>query len=502
METTDFSQPIRQSAKGIIVIFAFNLFKFFKKFLVFFIAFGIQVIRKKTFGGVTPTMMYLGLITMLVLILIVAILKYLNFKFHLSKDDFHLATGIINKDNTIIPKSKIQNVYIKQNFLQQVINVVSVKIETAGDKKSEIEISALDKPTALLLKKKLFNKSTIVNGDTEEEVEVVEEPEVFFKVTPKRLLLEGLSQNHFKSFLLIFTFAFGLYSEFKDFLQELELEQHVEGLVELDEATILNLIITNVIIVIGVVLISFLFSIVKTFIINFNLEVVEHQKTIEINKGLFNKVSLSLTPSRIQNLVITTNRMKQYFGLHTIAVKQAMVNVKQQKNFNVVALEKEQLDYLVNKLLSNYTENQGEIAKPRPYYMRISALEMLFFGGIINGLSLAIFGIEMLWINAAFIPLAALYIYFAYKKAYYRISENFVTIGSGVIDTTTNILEIHKIQGVKLKQTIFQRPRDITSLVISTASKSVTIPYISKQEALTIYNFLLFKVESQDRDWM
>ncbi|EPR73609.1 hypothetical protein ADIWIN_1246 [Winogradskyella psychrotolerans RS-3] len=501
MEITDFSQPIRQSAKGIIVIFAFNLLKFFKKFVVFFIAFGIQVIRKKSFGGVTPTMIYLGLIAMLVLILIIAILKYFNFKFHLSKDDFHLATGIINKDNIIIPKSKIQNVYIKQNFLQQIINVVSVKIETAGDKKSEIEISALDKRTALLLKKKLFNKTTSISGELE-QVESIEEPEVFFKVTPKRLFLEGLSQNHFKSFLLIITFSYGLYSELKDFLKELDLEKHVDGLVELDEATILNLIITNVIIVIGVVLISFLFSIVKTFIINFNLEVVEHQKTIEINKGLFNKVSLSLTPSRIQNLVITTNRVKQYFGLHSLSVKQAMVNVKQQKNFNIVALEKEQLNYLVNKLISNYSEDQGEIAKPRPYFMRITTLEMLVFGSVINGLSLAIFGIEMLWINAVFIPVAALYIYFAYKKAYYKISENFVTIGSGVIDTTTNILEIHKIQGVKLKQTIFQRPRDIASLVISTASKSVTIPYISKSEALIIYDFLLYKVESQDRDWM
>ncbi|REG85997.1 PH domain-containing protein [Winogradskyella sediminis] len=501
MEITDFSQPIRQSVKGIIVIFAFNLVTFIKKFFVLFIAFGVSILRSKSIGNVTPIMMLLGFLAILIIILVYAILKYLNFKFHISNDDFHLATGIVNKDNTIIPKSKIQNVYIKQNFLQQIINVVSVKIETAGDKKSEIEISALDKPTALLLKKKLFRKAQIELSN-DEEIALTEEPEVFFKVTPKRLLLEGLSQNHFKSFLLIITFAFGLYTEFKDVLKELELEQHVEGFTELDEATIFNLIITNVIIVIGVVLISFLFSVVKTFIINFNLEVVEHQKTVEINKGLFNKVSLSLTPSRIQNLVITTNRVKQFFGLHTLSVKQAMVNVKQQKNFKIVALEKDQLSYLVNKLLSNYEDNEGEKAKPKPYYMRISALEMLVFGAILNSVSLAFFGIKMLWINVMFLPLAILYVYVAYKKAYYIISENFVSIGSGVIDTTTNVLEIHKIQSVKLKQTVFQRPRDIASIVISTASKSVTIPYISKTEALSIYNFLLYKVESQDRDWM
>ena len=500
METTDFSQPIRQSSKGIIIIFAFNAFNFFKKFFVLFIAFGISLMKRKSFAGVTLTMMVLGLITVLIIILIIAILKYLNFKFYLNKDDFHLATGIINKDNTIIPKSKIQNVYIKQNFLQQIINVVSLKIETAGDKKSEIEISALDKPTALLLKKKLFNKASIESEDSE-QIEQIEEPEVFFKVTIKRLLLEGLSQNHFKSFLLIVTFAFGLYNEFKDYLEQLDLDTYFKNFVKLDNDSILNLVITNVVIIFIVVLFSFLFSVIKTFIINFNLEVIEHQKTIEINKGLFTKVSLSLTPSRIQNLVITTNRVKQYFNLHSLSVKQAMVNVKQQKNFKIVALEKEQLKYLTDKLLTNYN-NEGETGKPRPYFIRISVLEMLVFGIIINALVLFVFGKELLWINLAFLPLAALYVYYAYKKAYYRISDNFVTIGSGVIDTTTNILEIHKIQAVKIKQTIFQKRRDIASIIISTASKSVTIPYVSKSEALSIYNFLLFKVESQDKDWM
>jgi putative membrane protein len=497
MGATDFSQPIRQSAKGIIVIFAFNVFNFFKKFFILFVAFGISLMKRKSFENITPTMVFLGLIAVLVIILIIAILKYLNFKFHLSKDDFHLATGIINKDSTIIPKSKIQNVYIKQNFLQQFINVVSVKIETAGDKKSEIEISALDKPTALLLKKELFTNARVEN----ETAEYIGGRDVFFKVSPKRLLLEGLSQNHFKSFLLIATFVYGLYSEFKDYLEELDLKESVESFVKLDEHTLLNLIITNIFIIFVVVLISFSFSVVKTFIINFNLEVVEYQKTVEINKGLFNKVSLSLTPSRIQNLVINTNRVKQYLGLHSLSVKQAMVNQKQQKNFNIVALEKEQLNYLLNKLLGTYDE-ESKTAKPQAYFMRISALEVLFFGVVINSLSVFLFGKDMLWINAVFIPFAALYVYFAYKKAYYKISENFVTIGSGVVDTTTNILEVHKIQAVKLKQTIFQKRRGIASLVISTASKSVVIPYISKLEALSIYNFLLYKVESQDRDWM
>lgn len=498
MEITDFSKPIRQSLKGIIVIFGFKVFTFFKKFFVLFIAFGVSILRKKSIGNLSANQILLILLGIAIALLIFAILKYLNFKFHLSKDDFHLSTGIINKEVTIVPKSKIQNVYIKQNFLQQVINVVSLKIETAGDNKSEIEISALDKPTALRLKKELFNK-TIVKTDSEETQ--TESTNIFFKVSPKRLLLEGVSQNHLKSFLLIASFVFGLYHEFKDYVKDLKLKERFEDTIHIDKGDLLSIILANIIIILLAAFISLLFSVIKNFIINFNLEVIERHKAIEINKGLFNKISLSLTPGRIQNIVIKTNRIKQYFGLHTLSVKQAMVNAKQRKNFVIIALEKIQLEHLLDKLLVNYT-NTSQAYKPVTFYKRVLGLNILKLVVIVNLLVLFFIGKIFWWLNLMVIPIVAFYIYFGYKKAYYKVNDQFVVIGSGVIDTTTNILETHKIQAIKLKQNIFQKRRKIASVVIATASKAVTIPYIEEVEAKYIYNFLIYKVESQDKDWM
>ncbi|MFT4611400.1 MAG: putative membrane protein [Glaciecola sp.] len=497
MQTTDFSQPIRQSPKGIIIIFAFNAYNFVRRFFVLFIAFGISLTKKKTFANITPTVIFMVIGGILVILLVLAILKYLNFKFHLSKDDFHLSTGIINKDNTIISKSKIQNVYIKQNLLQQIINVVSLNIETAGDNKSEISIKALDKSTALQLKKELFNKLDLREAPNPN----IETKNVFFKVSLKRLFLEGISQNHLKSFAVIVSFVFGLYYEFKEYLRSLKLRERIEEFGHLDKENLLNIILLNSVFLVLAILISLLFSVIKTVIANFNLEVVENQKTIEINKGLFNKVSLSLTPSRIQNLVIKTNRIKRYFGLHTLSVKQAMVNVKQRKNFVIIALEKEQLKHLIDRLLVNYT---GTVEKsvPKGYFKLILAVHMLALVSFLNIPGFFILGNVMWYINIALVLFSVFYVVVTYRKAYYQIDDEFITIGSGFIDTTTNILEIHKIQAVKLKQTIFQKRRHISSVIISTASKSVKIPYVSERDAKSICDYLLFKVESQDRDWM
>ena len=239
MEITDFSQPVRQSSKGIIIIFGVNIVRFFKKYYAILIALGVLLAE----GKLSSSLLFMSIGGILILILIWTVLKYLNFKFHLSKNDFHLSTGIINKDNTIIPKSKIQNVYIKQNVLQQMINVVSLSIETAGDKKSEIEINALDKPTALRLKKLLFNKAYTNNEQTESTLE----KKVFFRVSSKRLLLEGISQNHFKSLVIIVSFVFGLHYQFKDYINKLRLQEYIEGFIELNAGrSLLHIIVTSV----------------------------------------------------------------------------------------------------------------------------------------------------------------------------------------------------------------------------------------------------------------
>nr|WP_321235050.1 PH domain-containing protein [uncultured Psychroserpens sp.] len=495
MEILDFSKPIRQSSKGILIIFALNTYKFIRRFFVIFIAFGLSLSKKKSFAFLSTNILLLIIVGILISLLVLAILKYWNFKFHLTNDEFHLSTGIINKDNTVIPKSKIQNVNIKQNFIQQLINVVSLNIETAGDDKAEIEINALDKPTALQIKKELFNTTNIV------ETESHEIKNVFFRVSPKRLLLEGLSQNHFKSFAIIASFVFGLYYEFKDYIIELELQEQIKKTIHLDEESIFTFIILNLVVILIGILISLLFSVIKTVITNFNLEVIENQKTIEISKGLFNKVLLSLTPSRIQNIIIKTNRIKTYFGLNTLSVKQAMVNAKQRKNFNIIALEKDQVYHLINKLLDNYA-NQIKAFKPSLYYKRILIVEMLFIAGIFNIPAFFIFGNSFWLINILFLIMSVLYMHFKYKKAYYKINDEYITIGSGFIDTVTVIFEIHKIQSIEMKQNIFQKRKQIRSLNISTASQEVTIPYIDENEAKIICDFLLFKVESQDRDWM
>lgn len=498
MEQHDFSQSARQSPKGILVIFALNTYKFFARSFVLILALGLSLSKNESFAFLNPTNMTLAIIGVFIMLLAIAILKYLNFKFYLDNDEFHLATGILNKDTTILPINKIQNVYIKQNFIQQLINVVSLTIETAGDDDTEIEIHALDRDTALSLKNQLFSNKQLEQFSVDKKHSA---PIVYFRASGRRLLLEGISQNHIKSFLIIFSFVVGLYNEFEKYLQQFHVTEQLKASVNLQSGSIINILIANIFIVILAILGSMLFSVIQTFISNYNLEVIENADTIEINKGLFNKVSLILTSVRIQNLVVKTNRLKSYLGLHTLSIKQAMINKKQQKNSVIVALEKHQLTHLIRNFYPKY-DDRGEIFKPEILYKRVLLLRSVPIGIILNIPAFFIFGNYFWLVNVPIIIWIALFVHFSYKKASFQITEEYITINSGFMDRVKHINEVHKIQSVAIKQSIFQKHRHIASLHIATASQSVSIPYISEVHARSILDFLLYKIESQDRNWM
>ncbi|TPV33466.1 hypothetical protein FJ651_10295 [Paucihalobacter ruber] len=497
MSNHDFSIPQRQSVKGIIIIFGFQLFKFLRQsFALIFLAI-FSFVRKGDVFGMSFTQIILITILVLVIFLITSVVRYLYFKFYISGEGFHLDTGLINKERTVIPRSKIQNIHIKQNVLQQLINVVAFSIETAGDNKSEIEIKALDRATALAMKKSLLSQK--ISDETVSE----KEDEIYFKVSFKKLLLEGVGQNHLKSMAIILAFISGIYFQIKDIIEGASLEDQLLNDVtgNVDYSSFFSVILFNTIILVGFLVLAFLFSLVKTIIVNYNLQVIEHNQTIEISKGLLNKISVNLNPSRIQNIIITHNRIKRYFGLYTLEAKQAMTDQKKAQNLSIIALSKEQINYLTQKLYQEFVVIDEKF-KPSFYFIRIKIIQSVL---ILIGLNIGMFFSELinLWVlNILLIPVLYFFVITTYRKANYGVNDDFLMVESGFIETKTQIVQHHKIQSVEMYQSYFMKRRGVASLYIYNASGNVTLKYIQESIARQVHNFLLYKVETTDKNWM
>jgi putative membrane protein len=109
----------------------------------------------------------------------------------------------------------------------------------------------------------------------------------------------------------------------------------------------------------------------------------------------------------------------------------------------------------------------------------------------------------MFWVGAAIWLLGmAGYSFLVIKKRYFRMNNQQIRISKGAISHKWEQMELHKIQAVEFRQTIFQKRRALASLDLMNASGTITIPYIDEKVAKQIYNYLLYHTEISKESWM
>lgn len=492
-ETFDFSEFSKQSSKGIIVNYFIILYKVLKSSWVL-----IPILLTKDTSEFNFTKILLTVLAILIYILIRAILIYLNFKFKIKENAFILKQGILNKSNISVPFEKIQHVNFKQNFIQQLINVTQVEIETAGAKTVEISIKALSREKAVALKKALFaKKKEIVTIEKAKPIK-----ETLHKISVKELIKISISENHFKSLALLFAFIFSGYMQVKDFLETLELDEKLDALLEENASSVLGDLFLILVLFVLSFIISVIISFVTTFIRHFNLNATLEGNSLEISQGLITKQSNIIKKQKVQSIEVLTNPIQQKLGIYNVFFKQAVSGkINHKKIIKVVGCSKDQINVFKNLLFLNTNFDNEEKHKPDSYYKSQLFFRSFLFLVLLNGV-FAIFSTSLFFINILLVPLLILLVLLKYKKSYYFLNKNMLVIGSGQIGTKTTYFEHFKLQRITMKHTFFQKRKGVVNLVLQTASGKITLPCIRTKKALDMYNFMLYKSEISTEKWM
>jgi len=493
----NFSIPSRQSAKGVAVLLFLSFIKFIKQAYILVIIFAFRFISDPSkFLGSLP---YLGLafFALLVYLLIFNYLKFKNFKFHIEGGQFILAEGILNKKNTAVSFDKIQNVNMKQNVLHQFLNVVQLDIDTAGDKATEISITALEKSKALALKKILLR-----SGKATQKTENKEQPKDKIRISTRSLFLTGISENHVKSFIFLAAACIGLFSDVEDVLKSMgqeELYQTIENDVLGFNPDGLVLLLIGVALVL---MISILYSISSIFIKNYGLTIATKKNKVEVSKGFFNKISYSLNINRVQSVHYETNYLKRMLGLYNLKILQAMATEKSKKNIQIVGIQEDELRFVEKLLFAINPFTSGNKEKPHTYYRTQLLYRAAFVLLLVSCVGFIGFGSQFLLLLIVIIPIVIRLLFLKYQKSYYVLSRDFIILGSGSISTFTSIVESHKMQSVTIHQNFFQKRKKVADLNIFVASTKITLPCVEYDRAIKMYNYLLFHVESSNKDWI
>ena len=120
---------------------------------------------------------------------------------------------------------------------------------------------------------------------------------------------------------------------------------------------------------------------------------------------------------------------------------------------------------------------------------------------ILGGLTFPFFGSNSLWF-LLLIPLT-LFQSMLFKKIFrYWANAVAVQMYRGVYGTEEAVLRWNNIQKVRLRQSAFQRRRNLATVRIQTAGGRIVVPFVKVEEAQAIVNIALYTIERENQPWM
>ncbi len=493
MNKPDLTKPTRQELRGFLVIFLFEVLKILRVFWPIFIVIFAQ--KKLLPIGVTISMV-VGLI--LLLLLIHSILFYLNFYFYVEENQFVLKKGYLRKKVLSIPLERIQSVNTKQNILQQLLNVYSLEVDTAGSAGKELKIYSLSGSYADYLTQFLqSHKENKIEDKSELNSNIIREEEIL-KLSPSDLLRIGISQNHLRTGLIIVAFGSQIVGQIQDLFKN-----QTDAYSDSAKSIMSN---SGIFFYTGLALFFLVVSILATLLVTvikyYDFKLVKHQKSYRITAGLINKRKVLLPFSKVQQLNWETGPIKKLFGIFKISFKQAVSKQIQQKQVvDAPGCLNQHIENIRDEIFKgDLLDHSEKIYAHRRYFNPL----WLLSGWIPALIPIALYIYEPMWLIAGgtWLALSALYCRMAVRKRYFQFNKTQLIVGKGAITTVWQQAESFKTQSVDFRQSFFQKRRGLASLRVNNASGQIDIPYIPVDMANKLMNYLLYHVETSNKKWM
>ncbi|PWA05506.1 PH domain-containing protein [Flavobacterium laiguense] len=501
----DFSQPQRQSIVGIFVMFVYSLQGYAKAF------WPILVIWIFKFDEINKGYLLAGTVVFFAVIGVVAYLRYRNFTFYIDpdNDEFIITEGIFNKTKTAIQLHKIQQVNINQSFVQRMVGVYELAVDTAGSNKKEGDIKAISHVLALDLKARLLeNDKKIINDDLNiDPIEASSEKQVdadipFIKISFLSLLKIGITSNYVKSFFVLLAFFITLFDYIKQFTgRDVLQDENIEDYVDESQVSYAFLMLF-VIFFLTVIAIN----LVKTVFTYFDYKIARQKGSLLLSFGLLNTKSTIVKPEKVQITSVTQNFFQKKMNVLELKIKQATGGEKEARK---LAIEipgcNLQEKNAILKLLFKKIPEKGVMLQPNfrklgfSIFVTIGLPLLVFY--IVRDLVVA--QMPMIdYLVSFFVVFMGLVQFFIFKNNRVFINDDFIILQSGAWDISNEIIEPSKIQAINVSQLFWHKNINIGSLTLHTAGGNIAFQLGDFTAIKQYVNLWLYEIETSDSNWM
>jgi len=494
----NFGEPTRQSLVAILLI----IWKTYRIIVGQIWPFLILFFFKGEFSGGSSRIL-IAIIVVAVLAMIYSIINYFRYYFYVDTEELVIESGVFKRSKLNVPFDRIQTINFEQNIIHRLFNVVRLKVDTAGSAQAEFEFHAINEQKAdelreLLLSKKSATKP-IVSDEGETSDTAKESYKTIMQLNLVDLIKAGAVENHLRSGGIILAGMWWVWQSIED-SGLFDLNGKVEETVAQQLSS--GLVITLILILLFMVL-SFIVSMAKMIITNYDLKFMRSKNGFKINGGLFTKKDTSALDHKIQVISWGDNPLKKLIGIKDLRLKQASSVVLNKKtSIKIPSCKEEHIDLVTNTLHGANALDGIDYQKidKRYFYRNGGRLALIFI--LICSVFIYLEAFAQATVLGLVGTLLVISIYLSFRKKRYGFNKEILVIRGGTYGDKTEILPLYKIQSLSKRQTPYQGRKDLASLVINTASGKVGIPYIEEKVAQRLMDIFLYKVEKDKRKWM
>lgn len=486
---TDWSLPQRLSPVALLFIFG----KTIRESWVLILYFIVRTFFKENEDADdtdkrSDKLIYFLLLSAAIL-LVFHIHKFIQFfktRIYIKDNELIEQTGIFTKKTKTIPIQKIQSVHLIQNYIHRFTDTCTMKVETAGTEKTELELSAIDYHKAQDLQDILQQKEA-VSAASISDISSTQ----LMGLSNIDLMKLAISENHIRTLSLLFAFAMSRLDDLRQFFGK-----KTDAIID-EQVNQINFTASIMagMIALGIA-ITLAFSMIRVLLRYNDMQLTANQKGFKVKWGFLQTQQKMMLQNKVQLISWNSNFVRKLLGIKILRFFMVGENILKDDQYIKLPVMQE----TVLKKLSAYYQpvwpsDLETVNHAHPSYAWRTTLIYILPLTCIASTALYFWEPWMMIIPI----LLFLYFLVTFKikhiKFIFWYNQTSLQIQKGIWGDEHVLLNFKKVQHVALETSPFLRRKNLATLVLHMAGDSIKIPYIPLTKAQAIADRCLYEIE-------
>lgn len=447
----------------------------------------------------------------LLLIVLSAVLGYFFFYFRIGDTSIQVRQGVLKKKHLDLAFDRVQNISIEEPFYYRILDLVTLKIDGAGSTGEEVRLAATDRDTADAISAYIRERqSTPTTTDTSSDDSAPAtmagpaDDELFFTRSLQDLIIHGLTNNRaFIAVAGIFAFATQANISPTDILATLGINFDVI-FAGLSMVRLALLFAISLIAVIG--LLAF-FSVIVSVFSYYGYSMYRTGHRLVVRRGLLSRHQIHVEKSRIHSIALRQDWLDRILGRYNILFEPishapqpgAGATAQFGKRILIPSVRTDEIPIVTDEILTVRINALQFTPASIRLFRKGAAIASVFYLLFVTGVLVSPAPSWLLLVAAGLWPAHMALLYLSYRRKGIAIDGDTVVVRSGVIGINYAIFTAAKLQKLMHTQSLLMRRRGLSTLVFQTASTIAHMPHIDRSFALSVLDFSLFRVETQEQ---